>query len=340
MDSQLSLSIIEIVVLMLGAILLGVTIYFFIASRRSLKESSPAVVKQYQKEADDWKLRYFNEIELRDKELDNLRKKLADAEENNSINSIEAEETRIRNKKLLVEIEELKKNSSISPPPGKAGYIDQLFQAQSSLKEYNEKINQLLGQIDIIKETEEKQQEILRDKEELAHQVNDLRFTLSQKEKEISNIRQKQELTAEMRSGLESAYNEFNALQDKIQKLESQVVISKRSNLEYEDLKEEHYKTVSDLEEQKHKYHAAFNENQQLQAALAETEDKLRESNFQRQQLQKKVAYLEELNNDMQAVADANKKLEGQLKRIGELESMLNMVAGERDELARKQLNA
>jgi hypothetical protein len=55
--------------------------------------------------------------------------------------------------------------------------------------------------------------------------------------------------------------------------------------------------------------------------------------------LQKKVAYLEELNYDMQAVSEANKKLEGQLKRIGELESMLNMVAGERDDLARKNTN-
>ena len=73
---------------------------------------------------------------------------------------------------------------------------------------------------------------------------------------------------------------------------------------------------------------------------LTETEDKLKEANFQRQQLQKRVAYLEELNNDMQAVADANKKLEGQLKRIGELESMLNMVAEERDELAKKHFNS
>jgi hypothetical protein len=41
--------------------------------------------------------------------------------------------------------------------------------------------------------------------------------------------------------------------------------------------------------------------------------------------------YLEELNNDLQLVADANKKLETQLKRIGELESMLNMMSGERE---------
>jgi hypothetical protein len=52
------------------------------------------------------------------------------------------------------------------------------------------------------------------------------------------------------------------------------------------------------------------------------------------------VAYLEDLNNDMQDVADANKKLEGQIKRIGELESKLNMIAEERNELVRKQMNA
>jgi len=37
-------------------------------------------------------------------------------------------------------------------------------------------------------------------------------------------------------------------------------------------------------------------------------------------------------------VTEANKKLEGQIRRIGELESMLNIVEGERDELI-KQIN-
>ena len=205
--------------------------------------------------------------------------------------------------------------------------------------EHNEKINLLLGQIDIVKETEEKQQEILKINEELSGQVDDLKSMLSQKEKEISNTRQKEQLTNEMTSMIDSAYNEFNVLQDKIQKLESQVNASKRINLEYEDLKENHYKISSDFEEQKKKYTCGCTENKQLLEELTETEDKLKEANFQRQQLQKKVAYLEELNNDMQAVADAHKKLEGQIKRMGELESMLNVVAEERDELARKQMN-
>lgn len=340
MDSQLSLSIIEIVVLMLGAIVLGITIHFFIASRRSLNASSPETIKQLQKETEDWKLRYFNETELRDRELEKLRKNVAELDENNQINAIEAEETKIRNKKLLAEIEELKKQvQTTAPVTDKAGYMTRLSEAQHSLKEYNEKISQLLGQIDIVKDTEEKQQEILRSNEELSQQIENLRLQLSQKEKEIHNIRQQQELTTEMRSGLESAYNEFHVLQDKIHKLESQVTVSRKLNLEYEDLREEHLKLVRDQEELRHKYQATTQENQQLQGALEEAEEKFREVSFQRQQLQKKVAYLEELTNDMQAVADANKKLEGQLKRIGELESMLNMVSEERDELARKQTN-
>jgi hypothetical protein len=36
------------------------------------------------------------------------------------------------------------------------------------------------------------------------------------------------------------------------------------------------------------------------------------------------------LNADLQLVADANKKLEGQLKQIGKLESMLNIIGKER----------
>ena len=335
--ASLSLSIVEIIVLMLGAIILGVTIHFFIVSRRSMK-SSPMETEKISKTLEEWKLRYFNDTELRDKELTQLRKRLEETEENNNINVIEAEETRKLNKKLQAELVSLRKTAP-SAEKEKPDYIEQLRKAQSSLMEHNEKINQLLGQIDIVKETEEKQQEILKINEELSGQVDELKFMLSQKEKEINNTRQKEHLTNEMTSMIDSAYNEFNVLQDKIQKLESQVNTSKRLNIEYEDLKESHYRISQDFEEQKRKYSAAITENKQLLEELTETEDKLKEANFQRQQLQKRVAYLEELNNDMQAVADANKKLEHQLKRIGELESMLNMIAGERDELARKQFN-
>jgi chromosome segregation ATPase len=339
MDGQLSLTIIEIIVLMLGAIILGITIHFFITSRKSLKDSMADVAgSKLSRELDDWKRRFFNEVELKDNKIEQLQKSLTDAEENCTIFSIEAEEVRKQNKKLQQELE-LIKNQLPQASGDKPGYLDQLRQAQSSLLEHNEKINQLLEQIDIVKETEEKQQEVLKYNDELNEEIELLKHKLAQKENEINAIHQKENLTSEMNSMLDIAYNEFGVLQEKIQKLETQVNTSKKINLEYEDLKEGYYRISQDYEAQKHKYNHLVSENRQLQADLAETEDKLKEANFQRQQLQKKVAYLEELNNDMQLVADANKKLEGQLKRIGELESMLNVLAEERDQLAKKQYN-
>jgi uncharacterized protein YoxC len=70
---------------------------------------------------------------------------------------------------------------------------------------------------------------------------------------------------------------------------------------------------------------------------LSTTEDKLAEANLQRQQLQKKVQFLQEVNNDMQHVSESNQKLQNELRRIGELESMLSMIAEERDRLLNKE---
>lgn len=344
--ANLSLSIVEIAVLMLGAVTLGITIHFFLVSRKSM-QGSPMETEKITKTLEDWKLRYFNDTELRDRELASLRQRLEETEENNNINSIEAEEMRKLNKKLKAELEQLRNSPAVQAAPAAAAssaaaakgapdYIQQLKLAQQSLRDHNEKINTLLGQIDIVKETEEKQLEITRLNHELANEVEQLRVRLSEQEQELSATRQKEQITHEMSSMIDSAYNEFNVLQEKIQKLESQVMASRKINLQYEDLQEEHIRITEEYEDQKKKFNAISAENKHLLEELTETEDKLKEANIQRQQLQKKVAYLEELNNDLQFVADANKKLESQLKRVAELESMLNVISEERDLLAKK----
>jgi hypothetical protein len=355
--ASLLLTVPEVILLLFGAIILGISIHFFITSRKSLREETRELEKSGPGKSDknEWKLRYLNDMELRDKEITTLKTQLQESEENVNIYSIEADEMRRQNIKLEAEIKLLQKEIDrlqkepapvqlvqSSPIPShniidSAEYLEQLRQAQRGLLEQNQKINQLLGNIDVIKEKEEMQREILRDNAELSAQINNMKVELSEKEREITNIRQKETLTKEMTSMLDSAYSEFSVLQSKIQKLEHQLTASKMLNLEFEDLKEEHIRAKRDMDEQKGKLNALSSENQQLQSLLNDTEDKLREANFQRLQLQKRVTYLEELNNDFQVVSDANRKLEGQLKRIGELESMLNVVAEERDHLVRKQ---
>ncbi len=338
---SLTLSILEIVLLLFGAIILGITIHFFIASNKSLKADKQELEKTNSVQ-DEWKLRYFNDIELKDKEISAIRQQLLEAEENARIYSSEAQEMHKQKRSLELEMTNLKKTAAQPPQyteresPAE-DYLEQLRQAQNSLLEHHQKINQLISNIDVIKEKEDMQREILRSNEDLLGQVSSLRAQLSEKEKEISHIRQKEQLTTEMKSMLDSTYQEFNTLQSKIQKLESQLNASKLMNLEFEDLKEMHSKMNREFEESKLKANNLVVENQNLQLLLSDLEDKLREANFHRQQLQKRATYLEELNSDLQVVSDTNKKLESQLRRVGELESMLNMVAEERDQLARNK---
>jgi len=335
--ASLTLSVFEIILLLFGAIILGVTIHFFIASNKSLKATT-AEMEKPDPAQDEWKVRYFNDMEMRDKEISTIKENLMEAEENSRIYSIEAKEMFRQKRALEVEMATIQKVVPVQTDKERLNddYLEQLRQTQSGLVEQNQKISQLLGNIDLIREKEELQREILRSNEELSAQVGNLRSQLTEKEKEINHIRQKEQLTNEMKSMLDNTYHEFNTLQGKIHKLESQLNASRMMNMEYEDLKEAHFRMTNDFEDHKMKVSALTNENQQLQTQLADVEDKLREANFQRQQLQKRTAYLEELNKDLQVVSDTNKKLESQLRRVGELESMLNVVSEERDQMIRR----
>ncbi len=401
LDASLSLSLLEIILLIFGAIILGITIHFFIASRRGLQAMEMEMQKSSAMEQDEWKHRYFNDIEVKDKEISVLKQRLDEFQDDSTdyseelveleelrkdnlqlrreaeqvknselhiasyessiqelrraneqlkqelslakstattIDNGEVEELEQLNAMLRKELAEMKKavahNATPAVANNKPDYLDQLQQAQRSLLEHNQKINALLGNIDVIKEKEEKEREILHDKERLASELDDLRETLQEKEQEINTIRQKEHLTKEMSSMLDNAYSEFGVLQEKIQKMEAQLTASKMVSLELDDLREEHLKAVRDRNEHKTKADSLATENHQLHSLIRELEEKYRDTSFQRQQLQKRVTYLEEINRDLQIVSDANKKLENQLRRVSELESMLNIVSAERDQLA------
>ena len=458
MAAIFTLSVVELVVLLVGAIILGITIHFFITSRKNLRiprdSNEPDIARN------EWKLKYFNDIELKDREITALNNRVNVAEENADSFAIELEElkkaykalkavpanaatdeeiykeeivslkeeimelqglqtslrelhqqklaekdtliaslaeekeelqdrlavageskTRLAEEQSAIEelqlqndqlraqmmimsgeasnqsesaqrlIEELREQvrlleERLSAASGQThqeepvphdDYLSRLLEAKQSLQQHNQKISELLGNIEVIREKEELQQEMAKTNEELANQLSQMRLELQHKESEIHSIRQRESVTKEMSSMLDHAYNDFSILQEKIKRLETQLTSSRLQSLEFEDLREAHLKLTGDLERYRQKSQSLTAENLELQQELNITEDRLKEANLQRQQLQKKVAYLEEINNDLQTVSDANKRLEGQLKRIGELESMLNVVSEERDQLQKQQ---
>lgn len=334
---NISVSIVEIIILQLGALLIGVVIHFFIVTRKRFKKEIEALKNPPAKKNDTWAMDLLEDIEAKKELIAKLQKDVNRAQENENIYQIEIEELNKEIKALRSERREQPLQAADAPVAEKgSNYMRQLREAQESLLEHNEKINKLLSQIDIVKETEERQKEIERRNEELKDQIGNLKFLLKDKEEEMLRVKQKENMTKEMTSMLDSAYSEFEVLQGKMLKLESQLAGNKRIGLDFEDLKETYYKLNNEHENLKTRYQAITAENQQLHGLLDETEEKLHDANFQKQQLQKRVAYLEELSNDLQMMSEANKKLESQIKKIGELESRLNIVSEERDSLEQK----
>jgi len=341
---------VELILLLITAVVVGIIIHLLVSRRSKLKGKDRVLA--YQQEAYKWKSKYDRDVEVRDREIMTFRQKLKEAEEQTAALSKKAEDLRHHNTEIEAVISQLEKKlediekdkdkgrpvlTPVSGAGGKAEYIEQLLLAQSRLMEQNDKIKDALSSLEVLREKEEKQKQILQDNAVLAEEIKKLKQEMNEKEAEINTMKQKEHLTKEMTTMLDSAYGEFNVLQLTIKELESKLTASKKESLGYEDIKAEHRRLMQEVEDYKRKAASLSAENHVLQQELTSVRDMFRESDYQRQQLQKRITHLDELNKDLQLVADANKKLESQLQQIGKIENMLNDMAEERSGLMQQK---
>jgi chromosome segregation ATPase len=129
-----------------------------------------------------------------------------------------------------------------------------------------------------------------------------------------------------MTERLDNVYQEYNTLQEKLQKLQGYLTQPYTRGTDFEGLKEVYFKLGKEHDEMKLKYISLREENQRLNRILSDTEEKLKEANFQRLQYQKRSAFLEELNHDLQEIAEHNKKIESQLRRVTDMEGLLSRI--------------
>jgi len=349
---QLTMGLPEIIICELGALILGFTIHFFWNSKRSLRISEPSQNAEIS-DNDNWKLKYYNDMDMQERAQQQLRERLSQAQEAEQILTIEVEENRKELEDLRTELEvarlqldemdaklaaatavaeepasESGPAPAVSKPDAGSDYLSQLKLAQEKLVEHNNSIHRLLDQTRLVEEAERKNQDLARMNEDLNEQLRTAGQTLVDKEAEISHLRHQQQLSLEMAQRLDKVYEEYNALQEKLQKLQAYLTQPYNRGADYDELKEAYFKMGKEHDEMKLRYISLREENQRLTRILNDTEEKLKEANFQRQQFQKRTAFLEELNHDLQEISEHNKKIESQLRRVSDMESLLAKITG------------
>jgi myosin heavy subunit len=347
---QLTMGLPEIIICELGALILGFTIHFFWNSKKNLRIEEPAQSTGIS-ENDNWKLKYYNDMDMQERAQQQLRERLSQAQETEQILTIEVEEKRKELEDVRLELDvvraeleevELKLAPASLPEEEQIGsglsveaipdythdYLYQLKAAQEKLIEHNNNIYRLLEQTRLVEDAERRNQELMRLNEDLSDRIHRTGQLLVEKETEISNLRHQQKLSEEMTQRLDKVYDEYNTLQEKLQKLQSYLTQPNSRGTDYDGLKEAYFKLGKEHDEMKLKFIAIREENQRLSRILGDTEEKLKEANFQRLQYQKRSAFLEELNHDLQEIAEHNKKIESQLRRVTDMENLLAKITG------------
>ena len=304
----INLTLVEFVVLFLAALILGFTLYFFIRSRKTLREALEANKKYI-----GLTIRKEDPLESRQNKVVELEKQFAKKRLETPVR--ENEEVLLRKVVKTDEnpVQELKNT---------------IAQQQKMLNTYLQKVEELEneGKADLDKRIND-----------LERDIHKLHLVIEKKDEEIEDLQQQASASQKMAAKIEEVYEEFDQLQNKMQLLEKQANRANSLAIELEDTRQSYEQVHKELLRKHEKLEEIVEENQQMRHQLNELEDKLAEANLQRQQLQKKVQFLTDLNNDMLSISETNKKLQTELRRIGELESMLNMMAEERDQLLKKK---
>lgn len=301
-------STVELIALPAGAIILGVTIYFFIKSRRSLQQALKAHPD------------FFAGTK---KNKPTIRRR----------SDIVLLEEQFAKKRFAAPIE---KREEVFLPKKETHLEENIVQQMKATIVHQQKLldTYLQKAEDLENEGREK---LTHQNNLLEKEIDKLHGVIEKKDEEIEDLYQQAATAKKMAAKIEEVYREFDMLQSKMLDLEKQANRSNNLSLELEDTRQSYEQAHKELVRKQEKLEEILNENQRMRQEMNTLEDKLSEANLQRQQLQKKVMFLQELNTDMQSISETNKKLQTELRRIGELESMLNMMAEEREFLLRNK---
>lgn len=311
--SAINLSISDLIVLQVMAIVLGVVVYFVIVSRRKLQKMITESEEQISLRGSGSNYPLEPELPKRPAVVHEKRKTF-------SIDDVSPLMARVKGTKPA------------PAAPAEAFLPEVIYSLKDSIQQQQKSLNQLLMKVDQLSEDE--LQSSAKD------EVEALEIMLEQKDAELHKVRHQLATAQKMAGRIEEVYREFDALHQKIASLEEQARHSNELAIEANDFKQSYAQVKKELARKQEKLQLVVEENQALHSRLGEAEKKLSEANLQCQQLMKRIQYLENTNTELYQISDANKKMQNELRRIGELESMLSMVSDERDILLKKRIQS
>ncbi len=271
------LNVIMIFVPFLAAALLGMAIYYFLRSRRSMNnllssQKKLSVIMDYDPMETEFSKRAAGGIALKSIPARNIERNVSEF--------------------------------SISQSSPEA-----IHSLKDSIVHQRGVLENLLNKVQEIEERKVADVESKVDKEELKEKIELLEWKLKEKEQELQKIRNLEAGSKKTAEKLEEVYREFDLLQSKIERLEKQAGRANTVEMELEKSKNEYEQLKKDISKKADKIEELTAETQKKHQQLCEAEDKL---------------------------AKTNRKLHGEMRRIGELESMLHMISEERDHLLHK----
>ena len=312
--AAINLSMTDIVVLNVMAIVLGIVIHLVITNRRNLQKLMRESEAEINMSGNSSHLPAFDEMDV-----------------------FQLPGTKEKRKAPVAPVDEmpspfsfLKKGPKHEAKPVYNTHGGEYASLKTNLEQQQRSLDKLMQQMGQMHHNK---------KDESNEEIEMLQRLLDDKEAELQKVKSQLAGVQKMSNRIEDVYQEFDALQQKMASLEKQAKGASELAIELEDAREAQKQIKKELVRKQEKLQEAVEESQRLYRQLGEAEDKLAEANLQRQQLIKKVQFLENLNTEFQQVSEANKKLQNELRRIGELESMLSLMSDERDILLKRRIS-
>lgn len=204
---------------------------------------------------------------------------------------------------------------------------------KESILLHKRQLDALLARVDSLKQDQHARPAERNEDAELRNKIERLELLLEEREETLQAFKNKTESAEMMASRLESVQREFDRVQEKLRGVEQQARAASQLAVELEDVKAEYSRLQQEHGVKQHQLEELLNQNNHLNRQLSETEGRYTDADNQRQQYMKKARVMEDLNTDFQSVSDNNFRMRGELRRVGELESMLHIITEERDHL-------